>query len=215
MWVVKTKGESYYVEHVDCKIGWSTKETPDNSHTKGSIKIKNCLLVIDDSNVANITEITDHDKVRLRNREKGITRVITSSGYILRENLKQSNIKHGPIRSIGGACSTTFYIVDILKKSHLSILMLNMSNTDLRILKENEGYYKVIDDPKYINQEYIDEDDWYDDDDDDDTHERDTTADIVSTEVQDKALSFSTSRILLRDKFLSIKETLSRKISTK
>ena len=48
MWVLKTKGESYYVNHVDCNMPWSTKETPDNSHTKGSLKVKDCLLVIDD-----------------------------------------------------------------------------------------------------------------------------------------------------------------------
>ena len=47
MWVLKTHGESYYVNHVDCEIPWSTKETPDNSHTKGSIKVKDCLLKID------------------------------------------------------------------------------------------------------------------------------------------------------------------------
>ena len=49
MWVLKTKGESYYVHHVDCNMSWSTKETPDNSHTKGSLKVKDCLLVIDDA----------------------------------------------------------------------------------------------------------------------------------------------------------------------
>ena len=51
MWVLKTKGESYYVNHVDCNMPWSTKETPDNSHTKGSLKVKDCLLVIDDENI--------------------------------------------------------------------------------------------------------------------------------------------------------------------
>ena len=172
MWILKTKGESYYVEHVVCKIGWSTKETPDNSHTKGSIKIKNCLLVIDDDNCATITELTEHDKIRLRNRERGITRIITKWGSKLREVLAQSNIKHGPIRSIGGACSSTFYIVDILKKAHLSLLMLSMGDTDLRILKENEGYYKMYDDPKYSGRDYIDiDDDLYDDDDDEDYDE--------------------------------------------
>ena len=54
MWVIKAKGETYYVEHVDCKVGWSTKETPDNSSTKGSIKIKNCSLNIENG-VALIT----------------------------------------------------------------------------------------------------------------------------------------------------------------
>lgn len=47
MWVIKAKGETYYVSHVDCKVGWSTKETPDNPATKGSIKIKNCTLIIE------------------------------------------------------------------------------------------------------------------------------------------------------------------------
>lgn len=45
MWVVKCKGETYYVNHVDVSpgIGFSTKETPDNPHTKGSIKLKGNL----------------------------------------------------------------------------------------------------------------------------------------------------------------------------
>ena len=40
MWVVKTHGETFYVDHVSADIAWSTKETPNNSHTKGSIKFK-------------------------------------------------------------------------------------------------------------------------------------------------------------------------------
>lgn len=47
-WVIKAKGQTFYVKHVDCQKGWSTKETPDNSHTKGAIKVKNCKLVIED-----------------------------------------------------------------------------------------------------------------------------------------------------------------------
>lgn len=46
MWVLKAKGETYYVNHVDCNKSWSTKETPDNPSTKGAIKIKKCLLSI-------------------------------------------------------------------------------------------------------------------------------------------------------------------------
>ena len=53
MWVLKTKGQTFYVQHVDCQVGWNTKETPDNPHTKGAIKIKNCVLSID-NNVATI-----------------------------------------------------------------------------------------------------------------------------------------------------------------
>lgn len=39
MWVLKHKGKTYYVDHVDFEegIGFSTKETPDNPHTKGRL----------------------------------------------------------------------------------------------------------------------------------------------------------------------------------
>lgn len=47
MWVIKCKGETYYVHHVDVKpgVGFSTKETPNNPHTKGSIKFKANLKI--------------------------------------------------------------------------------------------------------------------------------------------------------------------------
>ena len=166
MWVVKTKGETYYVEHVDCKIGWSTKETPDNSHTKGSIKIKNCLLVIDDENCANITQLTEHDKVRLRNRDRGITRIITKWGQSLNNILKLNNIKHGPVKTVGGGCGTRWFITDILKKSHLS--MLTLTDLDFRVLMENEPYYKYYDDPNCEVKYDEDHPEYYYEDDDED-----------------------------------------------
>lgn len=55
MWVLKAKGQTFYVNHVDCQVPWSTKETPDNPHTKGALKIKNCTLSIDDQGNAKIT----------------------------------------------------------------------------------------------------------------------------------------------------------------
>lgn len=57
MWVVKAKGQTYYVNHVDSTIPWSTKETPDNKSTKGSIKFKNGSLRIDEDNCAYIEGI--------------------------------------------------------------------------------------------------------------------------------------------------------------
>ena len=155
-WVLKFKGESFYVNHVDCNIPWSTKETPDNAATKGSIKVKHCLITIDDSNSATLSALSEHDKTRIRNEEKGITRIITREGKALRDSLKNNNIKHGPIKAIGGACTTTFYVTDVLEKAHMSMLSLTMGNTDFRVLKPNEGYYKLYDDPKYKEQEYID-----------------------------------------------------------
>lgn len=51
MWVVKSKGTTYYIDHLDSRIGFSTKETPDNSHTKGSIKFKGMLTITQDSGI--------------------------------------------------------------------------------------------------------------------------------------------------------------------
>ena len=48
MWVLKVKGQTHYVNHVECNLPWSTKETPDNPHTKGAIKIKNASFVIEE-----------------------------------------------------------------------------------------------------------------------------------------------------------------------
>lgn len=162
MWVLKFHGETYYVNHVECNVPWSTKETPDNSHTKGSIKVKNCLLQIDDSNEAKILPITTIDKARIRNLKKGITRIVVSEknwgGTKLRNILKESNIKHGPIKSIGGACSTMFYVTDIYKESDVTYLSLMLCDTDLRKLMPNEGYYRMYDDPKYQKTNDIDTD---------------------------------------------------------
>ena len=146
MWIITTKGTSYYVDHVECNVKWSTRERPDHPSTKGSIKIKDCLLVIDDENTATIYQLSEHDKIRLKNREKGITRIITEYGSLLKSNLKQTNIKHGPIKTYGGGCGTLWYITDILKSDHLTMLQIQMGDK-IRVLKENEGYYKYYDDP--------------------------------------------------------------------
>jgi hypothetical protein len=153
MWIITTKGTSYYVDHVECNVKWSTRERPDSSHTKGSIKIKDCLLLIDDSNTAIITQLTEHDKIRLKNREKGITRIITEYGSLLRESLQQTSIKHGPIKTYGGGCGTLWFITDILKESHLTMLQIQMGDK-IRVLKENEGYYKYYDDPSAYDDDY-------------------------------------------------------------
>jgi hypothetical protein len=53
-WVMKTKGESYYVNHFEVSegVGFSTKETPNNPHTKGSLKFKGRLKITkDDCNI--------------------------------------------------------------------------------------------------------------------------------------------------------------------
>jgi len=46
-WIVKFKGKTYYINHFDVlpNVGFSTKETPDNGHTKGSMKMKGLLEI--------------------------------------------------------------------------------------------------------------------------------------------------------------------------
>lgn len=163
MWVVKTQGESFYVEHVDCEIPWSTKETPDNPHTKGSIKVKNCLLTIDDDNCARISSLTLVDKIRLRNQKLGITRMIFNYGGKFHKALMANEYKHSPFKNVSGGCGTSFVVCDLLKKTEYTMAALKYSN-DFRVLKPNESYYKAYDDSSQI---WIEEYDEFDDEDDD------------------------------------------------
>lgn len=47
MWTIKHKGETYYVNHIEVSpgVGFSTKETPENPHTKGSLKFRAKLKI--------------------------------------------------------------------------------------------------------------------------------------------------------------------------
>jgi hypothetical protein len=56
MWVIKAKGQTYYIKHLTANISFSTKESPTNPHTKGSIKFKNCNILINDDLEATISE---------------------------------------------------------------------------------------------------------------------------------------------------------------
>ena len=49
-WVLKIKGQSFYVNHVDSNAPWNTKETSDNPHTKGSLKFRHVDVIIENGN---------------------------------------------------------------------------------------------------------------------------------------------------------------------
>ena len=53
MWVIKCRGDTYYVNHLDVDpgVGFSTKETPNNISTKGSIKFKAQLIIEEENNL--------------------------------------------------------------------------------------------------------------------------------------------------------------------
>ena len=160
MWVVKTHGETFYVNHVTASLPWSTKETPDNYHTKGSIKFKECLLTINADNEAEISVLTLIDKIRLRNQKLGITRIIFTYGGAFHKALQHNEYKHSPFKNISGGCGTSFVVCDLLKKEEATFAALKYKD-GFRIMQANERYYQAYDDP---SQKWIDEDDYQDDD---------------------------------------------------
>lgn len=165
MWVLKTHGESFYVHHVNCELPWSTKETPDNSHTKGSIKVKDCLLTISPENEATISKLTVFDRVRLRNQKLGITRVMFSS-LAFEKSLTEKSIKHSPFKRISGACGTAYTVCDLLDKKQVLLLQIQFPN-HFRVLMPNETYYQAYDDKGLWTKLQRDYDEGEFDDDDD------------------------------------------------
>ena len=54
MWVLKTKGKSYYVNHIDAQVPWSTRELPEGS-TRGMIRLRNSDITISEDGTATLT----------------------------------------------------------------------------------------------------------------------------------------------------------------
>lgn len=145
-----------YVNHVECNVPWATKETPDNPHTKGSIKVKNCLLTIQ-NNEAAITPLSVFDKIRLRNQKLGITRIIFGYGDDMHRALNKNEFKHSPFKNVSGSCGTSYVVCDLLIPEEVTLAALKYR---FRILMPNESYYQSYDSKdKYIEEIYEDDDD--------------------------------------------------------
>lgn len=147
MWVLKFHGETLYVDHVNASMPWSTKETPDNNHTKGSLKFKEVLLTIDEDNCATLRELNIYDKFRLRNQKLGITRIMFKPGTEIHRALQKNDYKHAPFKYISAACTSTYVICDLLKKEEATFVGLKYPG-QFRILMPNETYYQEYDDVK-------------------------------------------------------------------
>lgn len=71
MWVLKFDGLTEYVNHVDFEnCSFSTKETPDNPSTKGSLKFKNCILELEDDGKLKTAKIFQQND--LTNSKNGV-----------------------------------------------------------------------------------------------------------------------------------------------
>ena len=136
------------------------RSVSQSRYTKGSIKVKDCLLAIDDDNCATISTLTIFDKIRLRNQKLGITRIIFRWGSKMHTALAGNEFKHSPFKNVEGSCGSSFIICDLLKKEEATIAGLKYPN-DWRILKPNETYYKRYDEKGTIweEEDELDEDD--------------------------------------------------------
>ena len=143
MWVVKAHGVTFYVNHVTSEMPWSTKETPDNDKTKGSIKFKKCKLTIDSENNATISKLGITDAF-LKHPERRAGRIIMRADNVLHEALKAGEFQHSKIKEVQGACHSSFAICDIRDEHELTVLALKYAGA-FRILSPNEIYYQEYD----------------------------------------------------------------------
>lgn len=144
MWVIKSHGVTFYINHLNSEMAWTTKETPDNEHTKGSIKFKDCKLSIDDDNCATISKLSLLDKATLKHPKIVHARIIAPAYGKFHKALTNNELKHSLIKHIRGACSSGFIVCDLLEPMEITFATLKYGS-DFRIMKPNESYYKEYD----------------------------------------------------------------------
>jgi len=173
MWVVKAKGETYYVHHVTSDMPWSTKETPNNASTKGSIKFKKCHLIIDDNNEATIKPLTMLNAMRLKKTEPKKIRLIMDYRKHIDEFIEycdEQNIQHDGVHILPGSCGSRYYATEI-KEDDLLLLRMWFPPKMFRELMPNEYLYSYYDKHAAGVEPPDYDDDDYEDDLDDDTDE--------------------------------------------
>ena len=154
MWVVKAHGVTFYVDHVTAEIPWSTKETPDNPSTKGSIKFKRCKLTIDEDNCATLSKLGVLD--RNLPRPRLIHRVLVYYGSAFHKALKADEYQHTKFKDVSGGCGTSWVVCDLLDEQELTFAGIKYTN-DFRVLSPNERYYIEYDNAASWIEEY---DEW-------------------------------------------------------
>lgn len=129
MWVIKTRGKTFYLEHISFQgIDFETKETPDNDHTKGSLKFKDVIFSMDHNKQGLIT-YADPDSMSKANAWR-----MTHEGKIVLEldepnevkaAMKKNGIKHGPFTEVEGSCGSTFQYTYVTKPEDVTLLALS------------------------------------------------------------------------------------------
>ena len=133
-----------YVNHVTADIPWSTKETPGNEKTKGSIKFKKCKLTIDTAdNTATISKLGIAD-AWLKPPTRRAARILFSYGGAVHTALSKNEFEHSKFKNVEGSCGSSYIICDILDEHELTVFALQYAGR-FRILAPNEGYYQMYD----------------------------------------------------------------------
>jgi hypothetical protein len=138
MWVIKSHGVTFYVNHVTAEIPWTTKETPDNASTKGSIKFKKCKLTIDSDNNATLSKLRAKDV--LLPHPYVANRILASSHGDFYRALAAGEFQHSKIKHVYGGCGSSFIICDLLDKNETLMAALKYAGK-FRLLAPNEKYY--------------------------------------------------------------------------
>jgi hypothetical protein len=158
MWVVKAHGVTFYVNHVTADMPWSTKETPGNEKTKGSIKFKKCKLSIDSENNATISRLGIAD-AWLKHPTRRAARIIFGYGGAVHKALIAKEYEHSKFKDVQGSCGSSWIICDILDEHEFTVFALRFTQK-FRILAPNEPYYQDYDNSSVIwerDDDYEDE----------------------------------------------------------
>lgn len=158
MWVIKSHGVTMYVNHVTSDMPWSTKETPGNEKTKGSIKFKRCKLSINtEDNTATISRLGIAD-AWLKHPERRAGRVIFQYGGKFHKALSEGEFEHSKFKNVEGSCGSEYIICDLLDEHELTFAGIKYAGA-FRILSPNEGYYQAYDKNETIWEQYEDDED--------------------------------------------------------
>lgn len=141
-WILKTRGESWYVSHVTCEVPWSTKETPTNSHTQAAIKLKNVYVQITDDNEAIIQSLTKEIKQRVMDKQARKIKIGWQSTWNAQVQPYLTHVHHENLRSVESrGCSADWLVCEIYSEDDWAQINLTLYPRVRRFMP-NEWQYQ-------------------------------------------------------------------------
>jgi hypothetical protein len=150
MWVLRVAHKVFKVNHISCYLYWRTVEFPGNVNNKGAIKVFNALLTINNYNCATLEPLKFIDKTILK--AKDYTRILITLKDKVMKYINEQNIKYTPLKEIKGSLDKKYYVCDIENPDDITLMQLSLPNTYFRILQEDDVYYKIYNDNKFLSE---------------------------------------------------------------